>query len=171
MFQESFTLYKLIILYMLDKVTFALTQAQISSFILDKGYTNYLTIQQAIAELSQNNLVIQKTTFNRTQLVITKEGRDTVEYFNNRISDAIKNDIADFFRENKVKIKEELSIQSYYDKSHNGEYEACLIAKDKGNDLLTIKMTVPTETMAEDVCTNWQKKNQEIYKKLTELLF
>ena len=32
---EAFTLYKLIILYMLDKVDFPLTNSQISEFVLD----------------------------------------------------------------------------------------------------------------------------------------
>ena len=44
---EPFTLYKLIILYMLDRVDFPLTNSQISSFLLDRGYTNYFTLQQA----------------------------------------------------------------------------------------------------------------------------
>ena len=39
---EAFTLYKLIILYMLDKVDFPLTNSQISEFVLDKGYTSRL---------------------------------------------------------------------------------------------------------------------------------
>ena len=38
---ESFTLYKLIILYMLDKVDFPLTNAQLSDFILDQGCLLY----------------------------------------------------------------------------------------------------------------------------------
>ncbi len=37
---ETFTLYKLIVLYMLDKVDFPLTTSQISEFILDKGIYN-----------------------------------------------------------------------------------------------------------------------------------
>ena len=36
---ETFTLYKLIVLYMLDRVDFPLTTSQISEFILDEGYT------------------------------------------------------------------------------------------------------------------------------------
>ena len=36
---EPLTLYKLIILYMLEKVDFPLTNAQISGFVLDKGNT------------------------------------------------------------------------------------------------------------------------------------
>ena len=38
---ETFTLYKLIILYMLNKVDFPLTTSQISEFVLDEGYTTY----------------------------------------------------------------------------------------------------------------------------------
>ena len=53
---EPFTLYKLIILYMLDRVDFPLTNSQISSFLLDRGYTNYFTLQQAFSELEEANL-------------------------------------------------------------------------------------------------------------------
>ena len=42
---ETFTLYKLIILYMLNKVDFPLTTSQISEFVLDKGYTTYFKLQ------------------------------------------------------------------------------------------------------------------------------
>ena len=38
---EPLTLYKLIILYMLKKVDFPLTNAQISEFVLDQEYTTY----------------------------------------------------------------------------------------------------------------------------------
>ena len=37
---DSIVLYKLIILYMLDRVDFTLTNSQISDFVLTKGYTN-----------------------------------------------------------------------------------------------------------------------------------
>ena len=47
---ETFTLYKLIVLYMLDRVDFPLTTSQISEFILDKGYTTYFRLQSALAD-------------------------------------------------------------------------------------------------------------------------
>ena len=48
---ETFKLYKLIILCMLDQVDFPLTNSQISEFILDEGYTTYFKLQQALSEL------------------------------------------------------------------------------------------------------------------------
>ena len=49
---DTFTLYKLIILYMLDKISFPLSNAQLSEFILEKEYTDYFTVQSALSELS-----------------------------------------------------------------------------------------------------------------------
>ena len=47
---ETYTLYKLIVLYMLDKVDFPLTTSQISEFILEKEYTTYFKLQETLAE-------------------------------------------------------------------------------------------------------------------------
>ena len=55
---ETFTLYKLIVLYMLDRVDFPLTTSQISEFILDKGYTTYFRLQSALAELTDRKSVV-----------------------------------------------------------------------------------------------------------------
>ena len=48
---ETYTLYKLIVLYMLDKVDFPLTTSQISEFILEKEYTTYFKLQETLAEM------------------------------------------------------------------------------------------------------------------------
>ncbi len=64
MSSEPLTLYKLIVLYMLNKVNFPLTNAQISEFILDKEYTNYFTLQQVIGELAEGDLISLKTVGN-----------------------------------------------------------------------------------------------------------
>ena len=51
---------------MLDRVTFPLTTAQISEFVLDKEYTNFLTLQTAISELMETGLAESRTILNRT---------------------------------------------------------------------------------------------------------
>ena len=39
---------------------FPLTNAQISDFILDKGYTTYFKLQQALSELAQSGFIREK---------------------------------------------------------------------------------------------------------------
>lgn len=104
---------------MLDRVTFPLTTAQISEFILEKEYTNFLTLQTAISELTETGLAESRTLLNRTQLQITEEGRNTLHFFENRISDAIKRDIIDYFKNHKLELRNESSIQSNFYKLVN----------------------------------------------------
>jgi len=171
MLQDPLTLYKLIVLYMLNRVTFPMTTAQVSDFILGKEYTNFLTLQQVINELTDANLISSETIRNRTHLSITDEGLETLNFFENRISDAIKQDINTYFRENEYTLRNEVSVLGDYYKSTSGEYEAHLVAKDRGVNLVDITLSVPTEDMAATICDNWQKKNEEIYQYLIEQLF
>ena len=168
---DPLTLYKLIVLYMLTRVDFPLTKAQVGDFILGKEYTNFLTLQQAIGELIDAGLVTAQSIRNRTHLTITGEGRETLRFFHNQINDSIKSDIDDFFRENEIELRNEVSILADYYKSTSGEYEAHLIAKDKNVDLVNITISVPSEETAAAICDNWQKKNQDIYQYLISQLF
>ncbi len=88
--------------------------------------------------------------------------------FENRISDAIKLDIQEYFKNHKLEMRNESSIQSNYYKLVNGEFEARLVAKDKDVELVSICISVPTPELAASICNNWQKKNKEIYQYLTE---
>lgn len=171
MTQDPLTLYKLIVLYMLDKVKFKLTYSQLSGFILEKEYTNFITLQQVISDLQDTELIKTNTLMNRTYFSITEEGRNTLSYFGNRIGDAIKEDIDNFLSEKHLELKNEASITATYYKSTSGEYEAQLIAREKDVELVNIKLSVPTEEMAEDICESWYTKNQKIYQYLMQELF
>ena len=96
---ETFTLYKLIVLYMLKKVDFPLTTSQISEFILDKGYTTYFKLQEALSDMVDSELLEVETTHNRTLYHLTENGTETIRFFTNKISSGIQKDINEFLRE------------------------------------------------------------------------
>lgn len=171
MTHDPLTLYKLIVLYMLDRVTFPLTKAQVGDFILEKEYTNFLTLQQVIAELIDAELIAARSHRNRTYLEITEEGRSTLSFFGNRINDSIKAEISSFFADNEMEMRNEVSIRADYYKSTSGEYEARLLAKEKDVTVVEITLSVPDEDTAAAICTNWQKNNQDIYQYLISRLF
>ena len=171
MMEEPLTLYKLIILYMLNRVDFPLTNAQVGNFILEKEYTNFLTLQQAVFELTDAGLIATHSVGNRTHITITAEGRNTLSFFENRISDTIKEEIGHYLNENEVRLRDEVSITAEYYKSTAGEYDAHLTAKEKNVKLIDITLSVPTQESSAAICDNWQRKNQEIYQFLVEQLF
>lgn len=169
--QEPMTLYKLIVLYMLNRVDFPLTKAQIGDFILNREYTNFMTLQQAIGELIDAKLISARSIHNRTHLILTKEGAQTLGFFSNEISSSIKSDIESYLLENEMKLRNEVSVLADYYKSTTGEYEAHLVAKDKEISLIDMTLSVPLEETAISICDNWQKKNQDIYQYLVSQLF
>ena len=169
--QDPLTLYKLIVLYMLNRVTFPLTKTQITDFIQEKEYTNFFTLQQVMAELTDTGLITAKTLHNRTHLEITAEGLETLHFFENRINDAIKADIEEYLKAKEFELRNEVSIQSNYYKSVSGEFEAHLTAKEKGITLVDITLSVPSEDIASSICEHWQTKNETIYQYLVSELF
>ena len=168
---DPLTLYKLIVLYMLNRVSFPLTAAQISDFILTREYTNFLTLQQVIRELTDTGLVNARTVRNRTQLLLTKDGKQTLDFFSQQISASIRQEIDEYLKENEMELRNEVSILADYYKSTSGEYEAHLKAKEGNVTLVDLIISVPVEETAAAICDNWQKKNQEIYQYLIEQLF
>ena len=156
---------------MLGRVSFPLTKAQVGDFVLERDYTNFLTLQQVFAELVDANLVTAKSSRNRTYLAITDEGAATLSYFGNRINDSIKEEIDSFLSDNEMEMRNDVSILSDYYKSVSGEYEAHLTAKEKDVKVVEITLSVPDEDTASAICANWQKRNQQIYQYLTSQLF
>ncbi len=169
--QDPLTLYKLIVLYMLNRVDFPLTKAQIGDFILEKEYTNFMTLQQVMGELIDAGLITAQSIRNRTHLLPTKDGSQTLQFFGNQISPSIKEEIDEYLRQNEITLRNEVSILADYYKSTTGEYEAHLVAKDKGINLVDLTISVPVEETAISICDNWQTKNQEIYQYLISQLF
>lgn len=160
---ESFTLYKLIVLYMLNKLDFPLTNGQISEFILDKEYTTYFTLQQAISEMVEAGFIREESTHNRTLYHLTEEGTNTIHYFKNNISPAIQEDINNFFAEKHYDLKNEVSVKADFYPNHNSEYSVRCQIIENGAPMIDLTISVPTEEEAETVANNWNQKNQEIY--------
>lgn len=160
---EPFTLYKLIVLYMLNKVDFPLTNSQISEFVLDKGYTTYFKLQQAISELTESGFIREESTHSRTFYHLTEDGAQTIQYFHNKISPAIQKDINQFLKAKKYELKNEVSTKADYYRNTNMEYSVRCQVIENNLPLIDLTITVPTEAEAESISNNWAKKNQEIY--------
>ncbi len=167
---DALTQYKLLVLYMLDHVDFPLTNTQISNFILEKDYTTYFTIQQTISELVSADLIRTESTHNNTHYYITPAGRETLSYFPDKISAAIKTDVLSYFAENKMELKQEISILADYYKTTSQEFAARCQIREKDRSLIDLTITVKTKEQAEAVCANWQKQNEDVYGFLMDLL-
>ncbi len=167
---EVLTLYKLIILYMLNKVNFPLTNSQISEFILEMEYTNYFTVQTALAEAIEAKLIRTENTFQRTIYHLTDEGSQTIQFFHEDISPAIRQEIDSYLDKNRYDLKNDTDIISDFYPNNNSEYSVHLQIREGQSTLIDLTLSVPTESVAESIANNWNKKNQEVYALIMEHL-
>jgi hypothetical protein len=156
-------LYKLMILYILSRVDFPLSNAQLTAFILEKEYTNYFNIQRAISELLDDEYMAVKTIRNSSLYLITESGNETLLFFDNLISPGIKEDIEEYLAQNKYNLKEELSTPADYNQVKKGEFSVRLSVNERGSNIIDLTLTVPTEEEATSMCNNWSEKSSDIY--------
>lgn len=167
---EPFTIYKLTILYMLDKSSIPLSNTQISNFFLDWDYTDYFNIQEALSELQDSDLIIPRPTYRNTQYLLTTEGKKTLRLFQNKITEGMAADVNHFLEKNQIQLREENSAIANYYRTTNAKYAAhCQVFSD-GDAVIDLTITVPNKKQAETICKNWTNQNQEVYTALMDLL-
>ncbi len=160
---EGLFLYKLIILYMLDRIDYTLTNSQLSDFILDKGYTNLFNIHESISELIDSGFIQRSSIRDTVHYQITDQGEEALSYFENRLPNSIKQDIMEYFDAQKIKMKNESEIYAdYYFNEHN-EYTVECVIKERKETLVDIKLSVPTKSQAIMICDNWRERSGNVY--------
>lgn len=167
---DTFMLYKLMILYILSRVNFPLTNAQLTAFILEKEYTNYFNIQRALSELIDDAFISTKTIRNSTLYRITDSGSETLLFFDNMISSGIKEDIEAYLSQNKYELQEEVSTQAEYFQVKKGEYSTHLKVIERDTPIIDLMLSVTTEEEASKICNNWRDKSSDIYSYLMSTL-
>lgn len=163
MLSEPLTLYKLMTLYMLKQVKFPLSGSQLSEFFLDKEYTTYFTLQQVLGELKEAHLITAETVRNSSRYEITREGEETLSFFGKKISPAIIEDMNEFLKANKVRLRDEVGVTSEFYKTTNQDYVVHCEVREGRSALIELNITVPDKDQAEDMCNRWNTSNQTIY--------
>lgn len=120
--------------------------------------------------MTDAGMIATQSIRNRTHLSITPEGKETLNFFENRIGDTIKQEIDTYFRENEFTLRNEVSVLGDYYKSTSGEYEAHLVAKTAVSIWWTSHYPFPWKKLRLLSATTG-RKNQEIYKYLITELF
>ena len=167
---ESITLYKLIILYMLDRVDFPLSNATITGFVLETGYTDFATIQQVLGIIQDDGLINVESSRSSTSYTLTEQGKEMLNFFGNKISDEIKKEINEYLTTNRYELKQAASIVSEYYRTTQGDYAVHCCIKENGSSLIDLTISIPDEDTADYMCGKWKGASQSIYEYIIKQL-
>jgi len=160
---EPLTLYKLMILSMLEQSTAPLTNTILSDFFLGKEYTTYFTLQEALHELDESQFIQQESTHNNIQYTITPAGRESLHFFENKINAEIQADIRQYIRDNKIPIASATTAVADYYTTPEQKFAVHCQLREKGIPQLDLTLNVMNKAQAEVICDNWKKQADEIY--------
>jgi len=160
---EARMLYKLIILYFLDRVDFPISNAQLTNFILDKDYTNYFNVQETLGDLIEDDYVRSDKINDNHVYLITEAGHEALSFFNTTLSPVIKDEIDAFIQEHAFALREETSTFADYHVLRKNEYVTRLQVWERGTTIIDLNLNVSSEEAADIICKNWRQKSSDIY--------
>ena len=170
MIQETQKLYKLMVLYMLERADTPVANSRIVDFFTSGEYANYFTVQEVLSSLEADDFIVSSQKQNLTLYSLTERGELSSKQFKDEISDSFRESIDLYLSKNMRDIKNEVSITSEYFKNKNGEYTAICRIKEKNVTLIDLSLSVPLEENAKNICENWKDKSGEVYKAIIQNL-
>ncbi|MCR5665727.1 MAG: DUF4364 family protein [Eubacterium sp.] len=163
------SLYKLIILYMLEKAKQPLLGTQITDFFQQHDYTTYFTVQMTFQELTEAGFIKSTETHNNTYYSITQSGLETLSYFPDQISPDIREEIKQYFSSIELPYDADIQCVANYYKTTGG-YDAKCQLNSQSTTYLDLTLHVQNIEMAESICSNWRTQSEEVYHHLLEIL-
>lgn len=159
---------KLLLLYILDKVQHPLTNQQINQLVLENDIMDYFMLQQFLGELKDSSFIIEEDGKKSKICHITDKGKNTLDYFNNRIPNHQKSGIDKILEKKKEELKQRSEIKADYIETQENEYMVKLSMIEDSITIISLKLNVATLKQAKEICEKWKKNPDDIYKKIID---
>ncbi|MDF2613219.1 MAG: hypothetical protein K0S71_1005 [Clostridia bacterium] len=167
---EDFTINKLIILYLLSQVKIPLSLSQITQIILERGYTNYFSLQQYLNELQKSTFITATKQNNASFFEITDKGTETLDFFSSRIPDFTRKELDQFIEGNWRQLRSELDIHAEYTPNKSNEYIVNCKAIENNSPLIELNISVGSKKQAIELCNKWKSDAANLYSEILQLL-
>ncbi|MTI65127.1 MAG: DUF4364 family protein [Firmicutes bacterium] len=162
--------HKLILLYLIDKVEFPITNSDLTHFILENNQMNYFLVQQYLSELVASGFIKITTRDGNEYYNLTKLGKETLNYFINKIPSKVKSKIDEKYEKRKEeKVKEKQIVGNFF-KKNESEYIVNLKVIENEITLINLSLNVVSSKQAKIICKNWKENPEFIYKKIFDYL-
>ena len=161
---------KLSLLYILHKINLPLTNSQITELILGNDLMNFFMLQQYISELKEVEFIKEINKDNQELFVITDKGKNTLEFFINRIPKETKERIDNLIKEKKNDIIKSTQVKAYYTKNAENDFIVNLAVVEKDTQIIGLSINVANANQAKEICNNWNNQSESIYGSIIKLL-
>jgi predicted transcriptional regulator len=161
---------KLLLLYIFDKIKLPISNIQITQIVLENNFINYFTLHQYVSELISSNFLQYTAEESKHRLVITDRGSKVLSMFSERLPKNKIEILDQYLKKHMEKIKKEVTITADYTIEGDNNFIVNLKATENNNILVDLKINVPSNKQARELCSKWKNNSAEIYNKIMRLL-
>ncbi len=161
---------KLLILYIINKVNFKLTNSQISKLVVNIHEINYFYLQQYISHLVDDKFIECRIEEGSRFYNITPSGRQALEFFKTMIRASTRDKIDAIIKENTQALRTETQVSSDYIPLDDNQYSVSCRISEGTTCLIDLKLFAGPKEQARLICRNWEKNSQELYPEIIRLL-
>lgn len=169
--ESAIAIYKLIILYLLDRADDEIAMGRISNFLIENAYVDFEMLMSTYSQVERDGYLTGRAVGDIMFLRITEEGHQTVRMFRDQLSQEIRDKADAYLRENGRTLREERQITAEYYLASYGGYTVHGVVREDHKILFSLDLNVPDEDSARRAAANFKAQSAEIYGYAIDQLF
>ena len=159
---------KLVLLCALDRLG-GCTEEQLLRFVIETELLSQFQFYLALAGLKETGHVRQSRHLEGELLILTPEGRQSMELFGSRIRASKQEKLDMHCKVWRRRVLDELSMPAEYVQAGNG-YAVTLRALESGEEIFSMTLTAATKAQAKRFCERWPEKAAYLYQTIMDQL-
>lgn len=169
--ENAIAIYKLIILYLLDRAGDEIAMGRISSFLIENAYVDFEMLLATYSEVERDGYLTGRTVGDVMLLRITDEGHKVLHMFKDQLSQEIRDKADAYLTENGRTLREDRQVTSEYYKASYGGYTVHMVIREERQVLFSLDLNVPDEDTARAVAARYKAISTDLYGNVVEQLF
>ena len=153
---------KLILMYIIREKE-NIKVSDLSDYVLFRGYMDYFSMQNYLAELCDSNLVLEVRKDGVRYYTLHPQGEEVVELFKARIPHSIREEIRDYAKNSCLDDSPLIEVDAKIEKVAEERYEVRCLVRDYDRTVLDFIKTAPDEQAAYQIRNQWLQKGMNVY--------
>lgn len=162
--------YKVLILYMLNKINSDITEANLFKIITSINDLNYFYFGQIFNDLVETKLVASYTKEKETVFRITSEGKNALSLTKDLLPGIVKLKADSVYKEELNSIAEESSIVAEYIPKTETDYTIKCKIIENNETIFEVSTFAGSRENAKKIVDNWNKNANTIFPQILDLL-
>ena len=161
---------KLIILYLINKFNYSLSNSQLLKLLYDFDGFNYYYFQHLLSDLVEQKYILNYKQDEEWLYRITEEGKNILELTENVLPGIIKYKLDTIVQHSLKDIKNEITVTAEYIPENDNAYITKCKITESHKTLFEINIYCISQSQAKAIADNWKNNAIKLYPEFIELL-